>query len=350
MDLISTYANGVSELTNFSQSLEKSPLIVDVIVNPRAGFFKRQSTLAKMIFELEEKLKELRRKFPRRRVEINTVHLTERPGHARMITEDILDKESRASSGIEHLLIGCGGDGTSNEICTALVHAPEALLEKLKLLRLPLGTGNDVADTPSFSEAYDLILGGQHTTKTGALSVSCGAHEPRYSFNIGSVGLDAYIVGLTNRFKRIIPGEAYKVMVDIGSLFYEQRVHPVPMNIRLFRGRKKTSIEGILPSMVVVGISGGRTYGGHMPVLPGDENVCIVDRMTMLAKVVKKKLFYEGRHGEIPQVSFHTADRVDIEYAGRIPMQLDGELVWLDAGDFPLSMRVIEPKIKILHR
>ncbi|MCX7039545.1 MAG: hypothetical protein NT005_10500, partial [Spirochaetes bacterium] len=106
MDLISTYANGVSELTNFSQSVEKSPLIVDVIVNPHAGFFKRQSTLWRMILELEQKLKELRLRFPLRKVEINTVHFTERPGHARMITEDILDKEQRASSGIEHLLIG----------------------------------------------------------------------------------------------------------------------------------------------------------------------------------------------------------------------------------------------------
>jgi diacylglycerol kinase family enzyme len=180
--------------------------------------------------------------------------------------------------------------------------------------------------------------------------VSCGGGEPRYSFNVGSVGLDAYIVGLTNRFKRIIPGEAYKVMVDIGSLFYEQRVHPRPMNVHLSRGRQKTRIDGITPSMVIVGISGGRTYGGHMPVLPGEENVCIVDRMSLLSKVVNKKLFYVGRHGELPQVSFHAADKVDIQYDGRIPMQLDGELSWLEAGDFPVSMRVVEPKINILRR
>ena len=86
-----------------------------------------------------------------------------------------------------------------------------------------------------------------------------------------------------------------------------------------------------------------------MPVLPGEENVCIVGRMSLMAKVTKKKLFYEGRHGELPEVSFYRASRVDIEYEGRIPMQLDGELFWLEPGDFPLSMRVIEPKIKILR-
>ena len=206
-----------------------------------------------------------------------------------------------------------------------------------------------MADTRTFGEAYDLILDGRTTVKTGALAVTCGAADKRYSFNIGSVGLDAYIVGLTNRFKRIIPGEAYKVMVDLGSLFYEQRVRPRPMSIRLWNGGGSTCIDSIVPSMVVVGISGRRTYGGHMPVLPGDENVCIIDGMSIPAKVASKKLFYEGRHGELAETSFHTANRVDIESSGRVPMQLDGELLWLDTGDFPLSLQVIEPKIKVLH-
>jgi diacylglycerol kinase family enzyme len=348
MDLISTYANGVSELTNFSQSLERAPLIVDVIVNPHAGFFKRRSSLERMILELEQKLAELRKRFPRRKVEINTVHFTERVGHAREITVDIMDKEERAGTGIEHLLIACGGDGTSNEICTALVTAGGSLLDRLKLLRLPLGTGNDVADTPTFGDAYELILGSQHTRKTGALLVAGGASAPRYSFNVASLGLDAFIADLTNRFKRVIPGQAYKALVDVGSLFYEQRVKPEPMDIVIRDGDDETRIDAFFPSMVVVGISGGRTYGGHIPVLPGNENVCVVARMSVLAKIRNKKLFYVGRHGELPEARFFRAGRVDIDYKGTIPMQLDGELFWLEGKDFPLSLRVLEPTIKIL--
>ncbi len=349
MDLISTYANGVSELTGFSQSLEEAPLIVDVIVNPHAGFFKSHSTVLKLIQELEAKLTELRRRFPRRKVEINTVHFTERPGHARIITEGILNAESRSASGIERLLVGCGGDGTSNEICTALVGADLALLERLKLLRLPLGTGNDVADARTFAEAYDLILGPQKTVRTGALLVTAGSSQPRYSFNVGSVGLDAYIADLTNRFKRAIPGQAYKFMVDLGSLFYEQRVRPKPMDIRICGPAGETRIEASIPSMVVLGISGARTYGGHMPVLPGRENACVVGAMSVLSKIRNKKLFYLGRHGELSEVSFFQADRVDISYNDRIPMQLDGEISWLQAPDFPLTMKVLEPRIKVLR-
>jgi diacylglycerol kinase family enzyme len=349
MDLISTYANGVSELTKFSRSPETTPLIVDVIANPHAGFFKRQATVQKQILELEQRLSELRLRFPRRKVEINTVHVTERPGHARLITEQILEGEERARSGIEHLLIGCGGDGTSNEICTALVDAETSLLDRLKLLRLPLGTGNDSADAATFGQAYDLILGPQRTVKAGALHVTTQSGWSLYSFNIGSVGLDAYIVGLTNRFKRAIPGQAYKVMVDLGSLFYEQRVKPGRMNIRLCNKGAETRGDGFVPSMVVVGISGGRTYGGHMPVLPGPQNVCLIERMGVLKKVKSKKLFYQGLHGELPEVQFSTADRVDIEYHSSMPLQLDGELTWLQAGDFPLSFEVLRPRINVLR-
>jgi len=349
MDLISTYVNGVSELTNFSRSLEQGPLIVDVIVNPHAGFFKSQATVRRLVKELESKLDDLRRSHPRRKVEINTVHFTQRPGHARLITEEIINAEGKSASGIERLLIGCGGDGTSNEICSALVQADASLLDRLKLLRFPLGTGNDVADAHTFGDAYDLILGSQRTEKTGALLVSSGTAAARYSFNVGSIGLDAFIAGLTNRFKRVIPGDAYKSLVDFGSLFYEQRVRPQPMDITLHDGNGETKVSGFVPSMVVVGISGARTYGGHLPVLPGSENVCLIGRMGVLKKIRVKKLFYLGKHGELPEVSFHRADKVEVAYKGRIPMQLDGELTWLDAGDFPVTMKILEPKIKVLR-
>jgi diacylglycerol kinase family enzyme len=350
MDLISAYANGVSELTRFSQAGEQPPLVVDVIVNPHAGFFKSQAVVSRRIQELEKKLADLRQRAPRRKVEINRVHYTEHQGHARLIAEDILDAESTNGSGIEHLLIGCGGDGTSNEICTALVHADSSILEHLKLLRLPLGTGNDVADAHTFSEAYDLILGDQHVVKTGALRVTAQGSPARYSFNIASIGLDAYIAGLTNHFKRVIPGDAYKSLVDIGSLFYEQKVKPLPMNIVIHGDAGETRIDSMIPSMVIMGISGGRTYGGHLPVLPGEDNVCVVARMGLLAKIRNKKLFYVGRHGELPEVTFYKAGRVEVEYAGTIPIQLDGELVWLTEQDFPVRMEVLAPRIKVLHR
>ncbi len=349
MDLISSYANGVSKLTEYSRVAEPAPLIVDVIANPHAGFFKSRKSVAKHIRELDARLEELRKKYPRRKIEINNVHFTEYAGHAHKITEDILALEERSSTGLEHLLIGCGGDGTSNEICSALVETSGDLLSRLKLLRLPLGTGNDMADAGTFAEAYDLILGKQHTVKNGALFITLAGKRGRYAFNIGSVGLDAFIADLTNRFKRAIPGHAYKFLVDFGALFYEQTVKPGPMSVRIRLNGAETNIRDITPSMVVVGASGHRTYGGHMPILPGQENVCVIDGMGVMAKIRSKKLLYVGRHGELAETRFYHADQVDIEYAGRMPLQMDGELVWLTPEDFPVSMKVLPGSINVLH-
>ena len=64
MDLISNYANGLSELTNFSRNPDTAPLIVDVIVNPHAGFFKSKSTLEKIILDLDGDWRSCARGFP----------------------------------------------------------------------------------------------------------------------------------------------------------------------------------------------------------------------------------------------------------------------------------------------
>jgi diacylglycerol kinase family enzyme len=101
--------------------------------------------------------------------------------------------------------------------------------------------------------------------------------------------------------------------------------------------------------MVVMGVSGRRTYGGQMPILPGNENVCIIDGMGFFAKLKSKKLLYVGTHGQLPEVRFYLGDRLDIEYNGRIPLQLDGELIWLEAGDFPVSMQLLPGAINVLR-
>jgi diacylglycerol kinase family enzyme len=72
--------------------------------------------------------------------------------------------------------------------------------------------------------------------------------------------------------------------------------------------------------------------------------------MGVFAKIRNKKLFYLGRHGELPEVTFYKAGRMDVDYKGSIPMQLDGEQVWLTPRDFPVRMEVLSPRIKVLRR
>jgi diacylglycerol kinase family enzyme len=121
------------------------------------------------------------------------------------------------------------------------------------------------------------------------------------------------------------------------------------MDIRLQGDDGETRIDPQVVSMFVMGISGGRTYGGHLPVLPGEDNICVVGRMGVLAKIRNKKLFFLGRHGELSEVTFYRAPRVEVHYEGSIPMQLDGEMVLLTEQDFPVRLEVLSPRIQVLR-
>lgn len=347
MNDIERYANGVSRLNNFSES---ETLFVDTIVNPSAGFFRRKKTLQKIITELETQLRKLKDQVLEKRVEINNVHFTEYPGHAREITENIVEAELKHNSGIERLIVSAGGDGTGNEICSTLMDVDEHITDKIKLLRFPLGSGNDNSDVKTFSEAYRLILGTQYAEKTGAIEIVSRQFRT-YVFNIASIGLDAYVTYLTNFFKRMIPGETYKFMVNLGTLFYTQRIKPEELDVVFWRnGQQKAHFEKKL-TMLVMGVSGRRTYGGGMNVLPGNENVCVVDDMSIFKKLGSKGLMYHGKHGILEQIHFYSADHAVIDYRGAcIPLQIDGEDYLLGQTTFPISMKVLKEKIRVVKK
>ena len=143
------------------------------------------------------------------------------------------------------------------------LHAPwcradAPLLESVKLLRLPLGTGNDVADAPTFERGLrpdprrpahraDRRAGGDSGSRTAA----------RYSFNVGSIGLDAYIAEPHQPVQARHPrpgvqgagGHRLPVLRAAG----EAAAHGHP---DLTADRERPRVKGFVPSMVIVGISG----------------------------------------------------------------------------------------------
>jgi len=349
MDLISQFVDGVSRLPRYASPAPASLPIVDVILNPIAGFFQRRANLRRIVADLEARLRSLEERAPGRKAGAERVHRTEFPGHTHRIVEGILEEEARSPSEGGRLLISCGGDGTHYEICTTLVDADTAVLDRIRLLRLPLGTGNDSAEALTVEEAFDMILAGEGGVKTGALRIDSPGLPPLYSFNIASVGIDAFVVELTNKLKKAMPG-AYKALVDVASLFYDRTIRPKPMNIALRHEVGSTELRGILPSIVVMGVSGHRTYGGRVPVLCDDRNVCIIAHLGLIDLLRSKKLIFNARHGELPETRFCTAHRMELESQGNLIMQLDGEVFRLSPMNYPLTMTLTEPKIRVLRR
>jgi diacylglycerol kinase family enzyme len=286
-------------------------------------------------------------------------------GHARRVTEALLKEAAgegaeggypgagRAGEGPFHLIITAGGDGTSLVVLTALFLAPGERRDNFAVLRLPMGTGNDGADAPALEEALGFLTGKTAVIRQRAvrLSTSTAGKGPFTAFNILSVGLDAFVTHMTNRMKGNLPGDSYKLWVDIASLLYDRIYRVGPMEVRALDGEGrevKRLTEKVL--LMAVGESGHRTYGSRKRILPDDRNVCVVKQMSLLRKVALKGLFTTGEHIHKPESILFNARRV--EFRGEYPIlaQMDGESVLLLPEDFPCAIELTEPLVPILKR
>ncbi|MDR3276067.1 MAG: diacylglycerol kinase [Treponema sp.] len=278
--------------------------------------------------------------------------LTTGPGHAARIAEAVLAEAASgdvAPAEAFYLIICAGGDGTSLDVQCALYAAGPAVREHCAVLRLPFGTGNDGADAWEIPGALDLLTRPSRIEKARALRLltSTPGKGPFLAFNILSVGLDAFVTHMTNRMKGRLPGDSYKLWVDIASLLYDRIYKVGPLDIRLTGegGEAKLRETALL---LAVGASGRRTYGSHKLILPDDRNVCLVRQMPLLRKLALKDLFTTGRHADRPESLLCNASRV--EFSGSYPIlaQMDGETVLLKPEDFPAAIELSDAVIPVL--
>jgi diacylglycerol kinase family enzyme len=101
--------------------------------------------------------------------------------------------------------------------------------------------------------------------------------------------------------------------------------------------------------LVAFGVSGYRSYGDHKHILPDAANVCAITNRSLLKKLQLKPLLYRGGHVGLPGVlSLSTRDLM-VEYNARIPLQTDGQALWLGAGDFPCRFEIVSTFIQALR-
>jgi diacylglycerol kinase family enzyme len=229
---------------------------------------------------------------------------------------------------------------------------PESLKDRFAILRLPLGTGNDGADSWELDGALLRLLAPSKISFARAvkLTTATAGKGPFLAFNILSVGLDAFVTHMTNKMKLSFPGDSYKLWVDIASLFYD-RVYTVGLMTAQFFD-ETGGLIGTLEQktlLLAVGASGKRTYGSHKRILPDSRNVCVVKQMPLLRKVALKDLFTTGEHITKAESTLYNATRVVFSIANPILAQMDGEAVRLEPADFPATIELTAPCIPILE-
>jgi diacylglycerol kinase family enzyme len=369
---IEFFAEALAEICRRSLVAPEMPLRWLIVANPAAGGFTMRSRLKKCRAELDQCLTAARQNPLRTdcspagiKSEVSgspalaSCGLVQTTGHgsASKYAEALIG-EAKTQNTPFYLVISAGGDGTSREILTAMYHAPETVRSNMAILRLPMGTGNDGADSNSLVEALMLLIKPSRIDFNPALRLVTAPAGPaangpassaqtHLAFNILSVGLDAFVTHMTNKMKGKLPGDSYKLWVDIASLLYD-RIYKVDFLDIKADGGKITLREKLL--LLAVGASGHRTYGSQKKILPDDRNVCALKQMPLLRKLALKDLFTTGKHIDKPETILFNARHV--EFSGSFPLlaQMDGETILLQPEDFPSAIELTDPVIPVLKK
>jgi diacylglycerol kinase family enzyme len=344
----------LSEICNHSLVSMGRPLDCTIIVNPASGGFtigSRWKSHAKTLTEYRQKAQAN----PQRTMNesVKTI-LTERKGSAGEIAKTLINQAEKKPE-FFYLIISAGGDGTHCEIMYALYNAPAHVRSSMAILRLPMGTGNDGADNADLAKTLDLLINPVHTYFAPAVQLTtayggpAGGKGPFLAFNILSIGLDAYVTHMTNKMKGNVPGDSYKLWVDIAALFYD-RVYKVDfLDVRALDQQNNEVLafrEKLL--LLAMGVSGRRTYGSQQKILPDDRNVCGIKQMPLLRKMAIKGLVKQGAHTESPETLLFNAHRLEFSGSHQLLAQMDGETVLLQPQDFPAAMELTAPVIPLL--
>ncbi|MDL2228686.1 diacylglycerol kinase [Treponema sp. OttesenSCG-928-L16] len=371
---IKDFAAGLADICSRSPLAVARPLVWTIIANPSAGGFTIRSRWKKHYSALSAYAEQARSRSPRqggsgpsdtaREADAGSGTLgslglipTRGPGHAGEITRSLID-EAEASHGSSggaqpfYLIITAGGDGTSLEVQLELFNLPPSLKSSFAVLRLPMGTGNDGADSWGLGGALELLIHPVRVEFAQALRLTTASGKgPFLAFNILSVGLDAFVTHMTNKMKGKLPGDSYRLWVDIASLLYDRLYKVGTMEVKAFdeKGLLVNAFsEAVL--LLAVGASGRRTYGSHKRILPDERNVCAVKQMPLLRKVALKGLFSTGEHIHKPESILFNARRVEFNYGYPILAQMDGETVLLQKDDYPAAIELTEAVIPVLKK
>jgi YegS/Rv2252/BmrU family lipid kinase len=247
------------------------------------------------------------------------VFVTERGGHARELA---MAAVARGAS----LCVAWGGDGTVNEVASALAFTTASLAI------VPSGSGNGLSREVGVpfdpQAAFDIAIGGRDRV------IDAGEIEGRLFFNLAGVGLDARVAhqfAATGLMRR---GFVRYLEIASSEIFTRSKHE---YEIAIDDGQMRRS------HVLLVAIANGRQYGNGALIAPhariddGKLDVVVVDDRSPWAVLRHAPKLFRGRLAEVPGVTMTSATRVEITSQTPLVYHVDGEPC---AGGSSVSARI----------
>ncbi|HVN59098.1 MAG TPA: diacylglycerol kinase family protein [Bacteroidales bacterium] len=256
--------------------------------------------------------------------------LTERRGHATGLALKYAD------DGYKYI-IAVGGDGTFNEVASALVNRP-GIISGI----VPAGTGNDFVQILGFHDRLgeeqwkELFCANVAQLDTGI----CNGH---FFFNGMGLGFDAQVAA-----------ENYTETGEEKKGDKKKYIWQILKTILFYKEKKMTVISNGSKSITdcfINTISIGRRFAGAFFLTPkaiaddGLLDVCSVKKLNLFQRLKILTQVPKGNHLNDRKVHYYSTSALDLEFDEKVPYHLDGELFFSDK----FEIRVLKKSLNVIY-
>jgi diacylglycerol kinase (ATP) len=252
----------------------------------------------------------------------------------------VLDHLEQAENYSAALILG--GDGTVHR------HLPQLHQQKVPVLVVPTGSGNDFAKALGIRSVEIALRAWQQFCADGSnvreidLGVIRAAGEEILFCCVAGVGMDAEANARANRMPQWLKSRGGYVLAALQSLIAFQ---PVEMRV-------KTARREIRRPAFFIAVGNAHRYGGGMKVTPhaapddGLLDICFVSKLNKLKLLCWVPTIFFGGHLRLKQVEYFQAEQVRIDSARELELYADGDSACrtpLEIGIIRRALRVIVP-------
>jgi len=235
------------------------------------------------------------------------VHVTERPGHARELA-------AAAARRGDRLVIAWGGDGTINEVASALAFGGPALG------MVAAGSGNGLARELGVPRRAEDAIG--HALDAVPRAIDVGAIGDRLFVNLAGIGVDAHVASQFNR-----PGHRRGFLGYIGITIRTLREY-VPVRYRITAPNCTIETRAVL-----VTLANSAQFGNGARIAPGARvddgllDLVVVEERSRMRTIFSVPRLFNDTVARIPGCRIEKIREATIEADQPMTFQVDGEPV-----------------------